>query len=255
MAYFKNRTPQDEPFKKELTACRFYGCNSFCAPSFANKTVDAPYVDKGDAYLEWKGGYQADHRSDVSGGWVQEGNFGYGITDFWNFEIGGAVDHDGASGGNTDFSTVTIDNRFEITPPGEYLFDFGVSLAYGMTQHDGPDGVEGKLLFAKEIGPFTNLGNIIIAREIGEDSSDETRYGLALGTSYQLDDKFAVGLEAYSDFGNFEANFDEQEHQVGPVLYGEFTDHLSYEVGVLGGVSDAAPDAEIKAIIGYGFKF
>lgn len=217
--------------KKNLLLSGFIAVTLSASPAFANRTVDTPYVDKGDAYLEWKGGYHADHRSDISGSWVQEGNFGYGITDFWNFEIGGAVDHDGASDGNTEFSTITIDNRFEITPPGEYFFDFGVSIAYGMTQHDGPDGVEGKLLFAKQIGAFTNLGNIIIAHEIGEDSSDETTYGLALGTSYALSDKLAVGLEAYSSFGDFEDSFDEQEHQIGPALYGEFNDHLSYKLG------------------------
>lgn len=221
----------------------------------ANKTVDAPYVDKSVGYAEWKGGYDIDEEDDVDGGWVQEANFGYGITDFWNLEVGGAFDRGGESDSNTRFDTLTIDNRFELTQPGEYWLDFGVSVAYGKLHGDGPDGLEGKLLFAKQVGQFSNLANVIVGREVGSDSNDETTYGFAWGTSYELNEQLALGLEWHSDFGDFDSDFDEQEHQLGPVLYGSFGDHIGYEFGVLGGVSDAAPDAQLKAVINYSYQF
>lgn len=225
------------------------------SPAFANKTVDSPYVEKGVGYAEWAGGYDVDEDDDIDGHWVQDANFGYGITDFWNFEIGGSFDHDGADDGNTRFDTLTIDNRFELTQPGEYWVDFGVSVAYGKINGDGPDGLEGKLLFAKSIGKFSNLANIVIGREVGEDSNDDMTYGFAWGTAYELNDNLALGLEWYSDFADFDGDFDEQEHQLGPVLYGSFGDNLGFEFGVLGGVSEAAPDAQLKAIINYSYQF
>ncbi len=222
--------------------------------AYANKTVDAPYVDKGAAYVEWKGGYDVDNDDDVSGGWVQEFNAGYGVTDYWNVEVGGAVEHDGADKGNTDFTGVTIDNRFELTPPGEYFVDFGFSVAYGIaTQDDAPDSIEGKLLFAKEVGGFSNLANIIIGREVGDNSYDKTLYGLALGSSYPINDKWSAGLEWYSDFGSFDDGWSDQSHQIGPALYGEITEGVGFETGVMLGISDAAPDTQIKAVIGFEF--
>ncbi len=222
--------------------------------AWANKTVDAPYVEKGEAYAEWKGGILADDDDDVDGTWVQETNFGYGVTDFWNVEIGGAFEHDGADGGNTEFTTLVIDNRFELTQPGEYFVDFGFSVAYGATK-DGPDELEAKLLFAKKMGQFTNLANIIVGREIGDDSSDDTGFGFAWGTSYEINESLAIGGEWYSDFGDFSDDFDEQQHQVGPVVYGSIGEHVGYELGVLAGVSDAAPDAEFKGVLNYSFQF
>lgn len=227
---------------------------SISHPAFANKTVDAPYVDKGAAYVEWKGGYDIDNDDEISGGWAQELNIGYGVTDYWNVEIGGAVEHDGADKGNTDFTGVTIDNRFELTPPGEYFVDFGVSVAYGIAaQDDAADSIEGKLLFAKEIGGFSNLANIIIGREVGENSYDKTVYGLALGSSYPINNTWSTGLEWYSDFGSFDGGWSDQSHQIGPALYGEITEGVGFETGVLLGVSNAAPDAQLKAIVGFGF--
>lgn len=222
--------------------------------AYANKTVDAPYVDKGAAYVEWKGGYDIDNDDDVSGGWVQELSTGYGVTDYWNIQIGGAVEHDGADDGNTDFTGATIDNRFELTQPGEYFVDFGFSVAYTVAaQDDAADSIEGKLLFAKEVGGFSNLANIIIGREVGENSYDKTVYGLALGSSHPINDEWSAGLEWYSDFGSFDGGWSDQSHQIGPALYGEIVEGVGFETGVLFGVSDAAPDAQLKAVIGYEF--
>ncbi len=229
---------------------------AFITPAHANKTVDAPYVDGGDAYLEWKGGYDIDDTKAVDGGWVQETNVGYGITDWWNFEVGGAFERSGLSDDNTKFSTLTIDNRFNLTTPGEYFVDFGFSVAYGIgTQHGGADGIEGKLLFAKEVGKFSNLANIIIGHEVGDNAPHDadTTYGFAWSTSYPITETFAAGLEWYSDVGNFEDKWDDQSHQFGPVVYGEFGNGFGYEAGALFGVSDAAQDTQLKAVLNYSF--
>ena len=227
--------------------------------ALANQTVDAPYVEKGEAYVEWKGGYLIDDEDDVDGSWVQEGNLGYGVTDFWNIELGGAVEHVDGDDDDTDFTGVTIDNRFELTQPGEYWLDFGFSGAYGIApQDDAADSIEGKLLFAKEVGGFSNLANVIVGREVGGEAEDnDLTYGIALASSYAINDNLAAGLEWYSDFGDFDdesEDFDDQSHQLGPVVYGNFAESVGYEAGVLFGVSEGAPDATLKAVLNYAFS-
>ena len=244
---------------KTIAALTPFALALLSGTALANQTVDAPYVEKGEAYVEWKGGYLIDDENEVDDSWVQEGNFGYGVTDFWNIEVGGAVEHVDGNDDDTDFTGITIDNRFELTQPGEYWLDFGFSVAYGIaTQDDAADSVEGKLLFAKEYAGFSNLANIIVGREVGGDAQDnDLGYGLALASSYAINDNLAAGLEWYSDFGDFEDendSFDEQSHQLGPVLYGNFAESVGYEAGVLFGVSDNAPDATLKAVLNYSFN-
>lgn len=231
-------------------------CTLLQNPAFANKTVDAPYAEGGAAYLEWKGGYDYDDRDDIDGGWVQEGNAGYGITDWWNFEVGTAFEHEGIKDGNTDLTTIVIENRFNILPQGKYFIDFGVAAAYAIaTKSDAADAIEGKFIFAKETGNFTHLANVIVGREVGSNAPDDTdtTYGFAWGTSYSYSENFAGGLEWYSDFGNFDGDYDEQSHQFGPAVYGDLGNGFAVETGALFGVSDGAQDVQLKAVINYSF--
>lgn len=52
---------------------------------------------------------------------------------------------------------------------------------------------------------------------------------------------------------------DQQDHRIGPVIFGEFANESKskwkYEVGYLFGISDAAPDGTLKALLEYEFRF
>ena len=233
----------------------FAAMTAYATPALAGKTVDGPGVDKGAAYIEWQGSADSDHRDDVGGSWTQELNAGYGLTDWMNLEVGGALAHDGAKGGNTNYEATNVEARFEFAEPGVLPIDLGATVGYGLTQGDGPDGFEVKLIGQKVFGPFFNRANVIFDRAIGDNSAGKTTYGFSDALGYAFSDEFQAGLEWYSDFGTFNGNFDEQSHQLGPVIYGEIGEALSYELGILGGISDAAPDAEVKAVVGYGFTF
>jgi len=71
--------------------------------------------------------------------------------------------------------------------------------------------------------------------------------------AYDYSEDFQFGVEWYSDFGDFDDDFDDQGHQFGPVIYGDAFGGLGYEAGILAGVSESAPDALVKVIIGYEF--
>lgn len=92
-----------------------------------------------------------------------------------------------------------------------------------------------------------------VSREIGEDSSDDLTYAMGYGLKYNYSETFQFGAEWYSNFGDFDEDFDDQTHRFGPVMFGDLGGGFEYETGALFGVSDAAEDVLLKVIVGYTF--
>jgi FTR1 family protein len=226
------------------------------APAHATKKVYSPYVEKGELELEWKGGYDIDDEDDVDGAWKQKVGIGYGFTDFWFSEIEGEVEKDGDDDADAEFSAVEWENKFQLTQSGEYWLDVGAFVELEHNTTGGADKAELKLLLAKETGKFMHMANLVAEREFGEDSEDETETGLAWSTRYRYNPAFEPGFEIHSEFGELgeDNSFDEQGHLAGPVFYGKIGP-VKYDVGYLFGISDAAPDGSIKAILEYEWHF
>ena len=208
---------------------------------------------EGEAALEAKGSYLFNEH-DGADAWGGEVVAGYGVTSFWHAEFG--LEFEGHEDEDTDLTALLFENKFQLAPQGEWPVDVGMKIDYARSLTGGPDEIGAKLLLAKDIGHFTNLSNIAISREIGEDSSDDNEYGFSYGLSYNVNDHFAIGGEWHSDFGSLERDsddFNEQSHRFGPVAYGELAEGVHYETGLLAGVSDSAPDAELKAVVEYEF--
>lgn len=219
----------------------------------ATQTVTSPYVTKGQAGVELKGGYKFDEDDGKDKKWQQKTEFFYNPTDFWQVKVGGNFQQKKDNSAET--SSIHLENKFEFTEPGTYFIDTGLRLKYLYATNTGPDEVEVKLLMAKTIGPIDNIANLTVSREVGKDSSGHTEYGLSYSGAYKFTDTFKAGLEWYSDFGDFSDDFSDENHQLGPVAYGKLGGGFGYQAGVLFGVSDAAADATIKTVIDYKVQF
>ncbi len=219
-------------------------------PAHATKTVTSPYVTKGKATVEWRGGYEMDdNEEDV---FKTRNQFSYGFTDFYDLKVSVDTSHDDE---DDEFSDVDFENKFQLLPKGEYFVDLGLRLDYTHALNGGYDGIGTKILLAKQTGELSHTLNLEAGRDIGDDADDEWGYGLAYGASYPLTETLALGGEWYSDFGDFEDDYSEQDHRVGPVIYGTAFGAIKYQAGVLAGVSESAPDATIKATANYSFEF
>jgi hypothetical protein len=223
----------------------FYQANAHGA-----KTITSPYVSEGETELELKAGYilEADDHEDGYGGEVA---VSHGVTSYWQVEVGLSFEDEGR-GHDLEAKSLNLESKFQLAQPGEYFVDPGIKLEYAHSLNGGSDKIGAKFVLAKEIEKFSNVANFEISKEIGDDADSNPGYGFAYGVSYALQENLALGAEWHSDFGNFDKDFNDQDHQIGPVVYGDAFG-VEYEVGLLAGVSKHAPDAELKFVVGYEF--
>ena len=206
-----------------------------------------PYVHEGESAVEAKADYAINEDGSNEDAVGAEATFSHGVTSFWQAEAGVEYEYEENEGG--DVTGLVLENKFQFAPTGSLPVDAGFKIDYTRSLTGGPDELVGRLLLAKSFGQFNNIANINVGREIGEDSSDDMEYGFAYGFNYALNDNFAYGVEWHSDFGDFDNDYNEQGHRVGPVIYGNAAGLFEYEAGALIGVSDSAPDAEIKLVL------
>lgn len=86
-------------------------------------------------------------------------------------------------------------------------------------------------------------------RELGDAASDDWFLETRASLYRSFDGGLALGLESFNDFGAMGESFgafDEQSHQLGPVVSGEIeAAGLAWSVGVLFGLSDGADDQDL----------
>ncbi|MBL0319471.1 MAG: hypothetical protein IPP74_09340 [Alphaproteobacteria bacterium] len=227
------------------------------SPAFANKKVYTPYVEAGELELEYHAQYQFDRKdAELDGAQSHELAIGYGVNHVWATELYGVFEQSGQHDDHLNFTDIEWENRFQLTEPGKYWLDVGFYLAYEKTlESHSPDTIEAKLLLAKNSGPFQNLANLILEKEVGP-HAENLEGGLAWSTRYRYKEWFEPGVELFSSFGVLDENlsYDEQEHQFGPTIYGKIG-HFKYDVGYLFGISNAAPNGELKTNFEYEVRF
>lgn len=231
------------------------GVMGFAPAAHANKTVKSPYVEQGEFELESKTGYDIDGDENTDGAWKEVLGAGYGVTDFWFTEAEVEFARAGRQGADPETKALKWENKFQLTQPGEFFVDVGAAAEYVYNTAGDADKVEGKLLLGKQLEKVNLLANAIVKREVGSEASDENEYEFSWSASYRYAPNFEPGLEMYNEVGNFEGDFDEQTHRIGPVAYGDLGGGIKYDAGVLFGVSESAPDATLKLILEYETHF
>ena len=178
---------------------------------------------------------------------------GYGVTDRWKTEIG--FEHESENGFNGKLTVVEWENVFVLTEQGKHWVDVGLFVEYEHTFADGPDEFKIGPMFEKEIGPtITNL-NLVFQREIGGGASKDTE--LAYNWQVKLRGKPALewGVQGFGGFGHVNDLGGEDEHSLGPALFGvrrlASGNKVSYDAAVLAGINSAAPDLTVRLKLEY----
>lgn len=218
----------------------------------ADSEVSAPYVTKGKLKFQSRSEYLIDESDSIDGSFEQIFEAGYGVTDYLFLEAG--VQFNDEPGEDIEIKDIILEAKVQFTEKDEYFVDVGAKLEYKYNTDGGTDKLKGKLLFAKEIGKFANLANVALEYEVGEGSSDRSKFKLDLQSKYKFSPYFQPGIEYFGDFKDTTKEFEDQEHVVGPVAFGKIKGtSLKYEAGALFGVTHKSPDATLKLNLKYKF--
>jgi hypothetical protein len=226
--------------------------------ALASKTVRSPNVTEGEAEIEYKSGYIEDSNPAKDNARKHVLELGYGLTDYWAAAIAGQVESAAGAGENHKFTAIEFENKFSLTEKGEFWLDAGVYLELAFkTQSAQANKAKTLVLLQKKTEDWTNKFNFGVEQEFGKDDTKATVGILAWSTKYHLIPEFQPGFEYHANFGEIRESepWENQSHQLGPVFYGSLPYGFGYDIGYLFGLSDKAPDGELKAIIGYEFHF
>ncbi len=224
----------------------------------ATKKVYSPLVEYGELEIEYRGAYTFDDRASKDGRERHKVAVGYGVTPWWFTEVYGAWQDTPADGKGLEYEATEWENKFQISQAGEWFVDTGamVELEFA-SEDDAQDEVKLLLLLEKEMDLFRHRLNPFVEYKYGTDEDDEWEAGASWSTTYRFRKEFEPGVEIHWNHGNVEESksFDEQDLQLGPVVYGKIGDRIKYDVGYLFGVSENAPDGELKWIFEFEHRF
>lgn len=216
--------------------------------SAAALDVSSPYVKEGILELESKNRFDDDERASEDGFRRHFLSVNYGFTRWWALELAGEFDR--APRASYDgLTTFAIENTFQFTKRGEYWLDSGLKASYNVAADSGePDELDLRLILVRNQGRFRHTANLGWAQEIGPNSDANPSGEFRWATRYNYSKWINPGLEYYTAVSQLSdiQGFDEERHRIGPALYGKIGDKLSYETGVIFGLSERAEDTVFK---------
>lgn len=217
------------------------------ASSASAKKVYSPHVEGGELELEYQGDVIVDRNRKKNGTNQHQFELSYGVTDNWNSAVYGIFIDTPKQ--KFRYSAFKWENIYQISDPGARWVDAGLYLEYFVpaASQDEKQALEFKLLLEKRIGQWTHTLNIVLEKEFG-DSAADISYGYAWRSKRRITRAFNPGFEAFGTMGPIRGfrSADLQSHLAGPVLYGQLTDSLKYEVGYLFGLTRGSVDGNVK---------
>ncbi|NCP65904.1 MAG: hypothetical protein GW763_17970 [Paraglaciecola sp.] len=203
--------------------------------------VFGPVVNAGHRSMEYRFAYDEDSEA-----WAQRLHYQQSINGELMWRIIGATRKTAQS--DTDFDFVQGELFWQLTPDSS-SYQSGLRFDVRLRDNDRANqfGVNWMNQFSLADQWQARL-ILLTSIQVGDNAAD----GVAIGTRGSIYKKFAigqVGLEMYSSYGSTEKfkSLDDQSHSIGPFITGSLgIDRWSYFAGVLVGVTDAAPDTELR---------
>lgn len=184
--------------------------------------------------------------------------FGWGMKEWWFTEA--YLKYKKENNEGTKYDAIEWENKFQLTEPGKYPVDIGFLLEIERPRNHA-EGWEVKWgpLFQTEFGKIQLNANLLFERNYKAEEPNDTRFLYQWQAKYRWLPQFEFGLQGFGETGkwNHWAPHDEQEHRVGPAVFGKIPlgnkQAFKYNAAWLVGISKAAPDHGLRFQLEYEF--
>lgn len=220
------------------------------APAYADH-IKSPQVNAGEFEIHNTSILENDSKD----GFENELEIGYGFNDWLGGELAiVSADHEHES--FDYFTGAEFAVKAQIAQEGKYIPATALRFAYEYTDESKEaDEISVTALLEKNFGKFENILNIGFANQVGGGAEGGLEFALKARSAYEIQNHLQLGVEYFGHFGKIGAghNWNEQGHQIGPVLMFEPVEHTHASIAFLAGISDDAPTSAIKLELGYHF--
>lgn len=232
----------------------------FSSQVLATHKVYSPQVEKGEWAAEVRGHASFDEDDSKDDEQAHRLELEYGITDYWKTAFFGDFQQEPM--GSLKYTATGWENIFYILKESEHGLGAGLYLEYKDSHRGGTaDDIEIKLLLEKQIAHFLNTVNLNFEKGVGSAADEGVEFAYAWRTGWMFNPMAHVGFEAFGEIGEVHAapDLSEQEHQLGPVMYGKFKfdgiGKFKYRLGWLFGLTEETPDHALKWELEYELPF
>jgi hypothetical protein len=186
-------------------------------PGLGEKVYD-PYVMNGVTEVEVRGARLTG--GDAGGDTAAEFEIERGVSDRVSLALVGEVEkHPGES---TKLDSLGLEGVVYLGQIPKLGVDTGLYLEYEQRLHNESGVGETKLLFAKNVGRFQGLLNLIVEHPFTSRPDEKvTEFGYAASTTWEFTPGLRAGVEAFGDLGTNHLLGGRNPHYVGPTVKAE----------------------------------
>ena len=231
-----------------VTGTLFFGFSSL--DGINTSSVFSADVKKGDPSMEYRSGYDPD-----SNDFAHRIHYQYGFSESWRMRLillqsKNALD-------DLEFRYARWEGQWQFLEDEEAGWDSALRFEVQLADFDDvPSRVRVAWTGKKDLNEDWQVrGNFLTGHQFGEKSNDGFLLESRAQISRKLNNQWRFAIDYYGDMNTTKdiGSFDDQEHQLGPLLKFSFNDGFTGNFGALYGISDGAPDKEYRFTLIYGF--
>ena len=236
------------------------------APAHADLHVRWPVVDYRELEYEHNGLLTfGPHGSADDRAQSYSNAVGVGLLPFWEVELEGEMEAD--PGQTLVMDAVTIENTFQLTPPGEYAFNLGLYAEYSRAlRQDEPGSVTAGPIVQKELPDFLGTDsvhtlNLFLTREAGPGATQATGLDYAWQSLLYVSPLLSPAVELYGEIPDLAhaGPIARQQTLAGPVLIGGVHfgrwGTVKYQAGYLFGLTSGSDRGAVRWQLEYELAF
>ena len=166
----------------------------------------------------------------------------YGITDHWDISMYQQFKQSNTTSSSTfEYDGFKVRTRYRFFEKDKMPIDTLLYLEYIRNDNlEKPNVLEGKIIFAKDIGNFNIAYNQVLKQELA--SAGKTEHEYAAGISYEITPSFKIGIES-------KGNYTGRKYYAGPTV-SLATSRFWVSLGAVAGFNKRSDDLQARLIIG-----